>query len=187
MISSQTRSNKITDNTVFSTIKNQQLKPITLQKSIEESIVMSLFSLADTLLKKGEWHCQRYGITMLQYQILLYLAGDPNIEYIEENRTDCPIVASELAEAMNVSRPNITNLLNLLIEKNLVRQIKKENDWRRKYLVLTDEGWALIEKMHPIKLRINQMLLAHLSEKEKACFLGSLRMCIDLLKHKECQ
>ena len=145
-----------------------------------------MLNLADAVKKKGDVHCQRYGITMQQYLIMLYLAGDPNIEYIEDHRTGRPIVASELAEALNVSRPNITNVLNLLIMKNLVEQVREKTDWRKKSLMLTEDGWALLEKMQPFRHRTNRRLLTHLSEKEKTSFLESLRTCLDLLNQKEC-
>lgn len=177
-------------NTITVKHHSQQIthtQPFKLQKTVEESIVLSLLGLADAITKKGDLHCQRYGITTLQYLTLLYLAGDPNIEYIEENRTDAPIVASELAEALNVSRPNITNLLNLLIEKNLVKQVKDKSDWRKKFLILTGAGWALLEKMEPFRFRTNRRLLADLTEDEKTSFLASLRTCLDLLNQKDCQ
>lgn len=173
--------NEITNFVQSSATQNIQSKPFVLQKTVEESIVMSVLGLADAINKKAEVHCQRFGITMGQYLILLYLAGDPNIEYCDENATGRPIVASELAEALNVSRPNITNLINLLIEKNLVEQVKDKFDWRKKLLILTHSGWALLEKMQPLRYRINRRLLAHLSEKDKKSFLISLQMCLDLL------
>ncbi len=166
----------------ISPLQKQDSKTFVIQKTIEESIVMSLINLADGITKRADAHCQKHGITTLQYLTLLHLAGDPNIDSVEQNRSNNPIVASELAERLNVSRPNITNLLNLLIEKNLVTQIKDRKDWRRKPLVLTEEGWDLIEKMAPYRRKTNRILLAHLDEEKKACFLEVLRTCHDLLK-----
>lgn len=178
-------SNKPT-HTVTTNVENSQSKPFVLKKTVEESIVMSLLGLADAINKKADIHCQRFGITMNQYLILLYLAGDPNIEYFDENTTGRPIVASELADALNVSRPNITNLVNLLIMKNLVEQVKDKVDCRKKLLILTEDGWALLEKMQPRRYRINRRLLTHFSENDKKSFLVSLQTCLDLLNQKEC-
>jgi DNA-binding MarR family transcriptional regulator len=44
-------------------------------------------------------------------------------------------MAKELAEAMNVSRANITNMLTVLIRKKLVAQISDKVDKRRKTFV----------------------------------------------------
>ncbi len=176
--------NKTTNIPILNAVQNYDLKPFILQKTVEESIVMSLLNLADTINKRGDGHCQHFGITTQQYLIMLYLAGDPNIEYIEENRNSRPIVASELAEAMNVSRPNITNVLNLLIMKNLVEQVREKADWRKKSLILTDAGWALLEKMEPFRKRTNRCLLAHLSEEDKNAFLHCVQKSLDLLTEK---
>ena len=172
-----------TNKTDFS---EKEKQPIVIQKTVEESIVLTLLGLVDTITKKGEVQCQRFGITMNQYLIMLYLAGDPNIEYIAESAPNRPIVASQLAAALNVSRPNITNLLNLLMEKKLISQGRDKGDWRKKPLILTDDAWALLEKMQPRRVSINKKLLAHLSDCEKKLFLSSLEKCKDCLHQEEC-
>ena len=176
--------NKTTNIASIKVVQNYDLKPFQLQKTVEESIVMSLLNLVDTINKRGDIHCHRFGITVQQYLIMLYLAGDPNIKYIEENGNSRPMVASELAEAMNVSRPNITNVLNLLIMKDLVEQVREKADWRKKSLILTDSGWALLEKMEAFRKRTNSCLLAHLSETDKNAFLHCLQKSLDLLTEK---
>lgn len=173
--------NKTTNLHLLNAVHNLDTKPFKLQKTVEESIVMSLLNLVDVINKRCDVYCQRYGITTQQYLIMLYLGGDPNIEYIEENKKSHPIVASELAEALNVSRPNITNVLNLLIVKNLVGQVRVKGDWRKKSLILTDEGWNLLEKMERFRLRTNRCLLAHLAEEDKNAFLHCLQKSLDLL------
>lgn len=173
-----------TTNYTTSTVQNDDFKPFKLTKTVEESIVMSLLHLADVINKRSDSHCQRYGITTQQYLIMLYLAGDPNIEYIAENKPSQPIVASELAEALNVSRPNITNVLNLLIVKNLVEQARVKGDWRKKSLMLTEEGWALVVKMESYRRRTNRCLLGHLSETDKSSFLHCVQKSLDLITEK---
>ena len=69
-----------------------------IRKSVEESIVMAMLNLTDTMLKNGDVVCQRLGITTQQWLIMLHLAGDPNIAYVAENASTRPILASELAE-----------------------------------------------------------------------------------------
>ena len=161
-------------------------KSFIIQKTNEESIIMSLLNLADIIKKIADVHCQYYGITMNQYHIMLYLANDPNIAYIQENKSNSPILASQLADALNVSRPNITNLLNLLIEKKLVSQVKDKIDSRKKFLVITEEGWVLLEKIQPRRMRLNKELLLHLGDNERQAFLSTLQNCHYVLFEKEC-
>ena len=163
----------------------KEKQPFVIQKTVEESIVLTLLGLADTITKTGEVQCQRFGITMNQYLIMLYLAGDPNIEYIAESAPNRPIVASQLAVALNVSRPNITNLLNLLMEKKLISQGRDKGDWRKKPLILTDDGWALLEKMQPRRMRLNEKLLAQMPVSDRKQFLHCLQKCHDLLMQSD--
>ncbi|MBL7818404.1 MAG: MarR family transcriptional regulator [Saprospiraceae bacterium] len=181
MLSSENETNRTITPTI--TLNNHQ-KPFILKKTLDESIVIGLFSLADNLTKIGDAHCQRYGITTMQYLIMLHLAGDPNIGYAEDDKMP-QIVASDLAEVLNVSRPNISNLLNALIEKNLVQQVRAKTDWRRKWLILTEEGWALLEKLQPLRHRTNNRLLSHLSKDEKVAFLDSIQTCLDLVNNRK--
>ncbi len=184
MSSTNYTTNNTTNIPTLNAAQNHDLKPFKLQKTVEESIVMSLLNLANVINKRCDGYCQRYGITTQQYLIMLYLADDPNIEYIEENKTSRPILASELAKALNISRPNITNVLNLLIMKNLVEQVREKGDWRKKSLILTEEGWLLLEKMELFRKRTNSCLLAHLSEKDRNAFLHCLQKSLDLLTEK---
>ena len=163
----------------------KEKQPFVIQKTVEESIVLTLLGLADTITKTGEVQCQRFGITMNQYLIMLYLAGDPNIEYIAESAPNRPIVASQLATALNVSRPNITNLLNVLTEKKLISQGRDKGDWRKKPLALTAEGWTLLEKMQPRRMRLNEKLLAQMPVNDRKHFLNCLQKCHDLLMQSD--
>ena len=163
----------------------KEKQPFVIQKTVEESIVLTLLGLADTITKTGEVQCQRFGVTMNQYLIMLYLAGDTNIEYIAESAPNHPIVASQLAAALNVSRPNITNLLNLLTEKKLISQGRDKGDCRKKPLALTAEGWTLLEKMQPRRMRLNEKLLAQMPVKDRKHLLHCLQKCHDLLMQSD--
>jgi DNA-binding MarR family transcriptional regulator len=150
-----------------------------IRKSVEESIILGIINLADTIRKKGDVICHRYNITTQQWILMLHLANDPNIPYFEGSRMKKQMVAAELADALNVSRPNITNLINSLIEKNLVRQIENKRDRRQKYLALTEDGWKIIDGIEPIRRKSNRKLLADLTADDKQNFFGFLKYCIE--------
>ena len=153
-----------------------------IQKSLEESIVMALLNLSDSIIKNGDVVCQRMGITTQQWRMMLHLANDPNIPYIDEQpASDRPIVASELANALNVSRPNVTNLINSLIEKGLVSQKEDKKDRRKKFLMLTTEGVKILEEIEPSRRKANRRLLEDFSEEDKTLFLEQLRNCLNII------
>jgi DNA-binding MarR family transcriptional regulator len=156
--------------------------PFAIKKTVEESIVFNVVLLADTLKKKGDSLCQRLGITTQQWIIMLHLASDPNIPYIEETNTGNKMLACELAEAINVSRPNITNLLNSLMEKGMVTQVESKDDRRKKFLSLTHKGWNLVQTIEPYRHKANSHLLEELDLDEKRRFLFYLTSCLDIIQ-----
>ena len=164
-------------------IKNNTkvVEAIALQKTVEASIVMTLLNISDTIVKNGDIICQQFGITTQQWLVLLHLAADPNIAFIEDSNINRPIFASDLAEALNVSRPNITSLVTTLIEKGLVDQIMDRTDRRKKFLTLTSEGRKILEAIEPFRHRANARFLTQLSSVQREQFLDFLRSSAETL------
>jgi DNA-binding MarR family transcriptional regulator len=164
-------------------IKNNSevVEAIALQKTVEASIVMTLLNITDTILKNGDIICQRFGITTQQWLVLLHLAADPNIAFIEESNVVHPIFASDLASALNVSRPNITNLVTTLTEKGLIDQILDRTDRRKKFLTLTLDGRKVLEAIEPFRYRANERLLTQLSAEQRLQMLDYLRSSAETL------
>jgi DNA-binding MarR family transcriptional regulator len=155
-----------------------------MKKSVEESIVMAILNISDTIVKHGDIVCQRMGITTQQWRVMLHLAYDPNIPFIDDMKsTKHPILASELADAFNVSRPNITNLINSLIEKGMVKQVEDAKDRRKKFLTLTEKGEEVLDAIQPIRKKANRRLLEHLNKEEKDHFYDKLMDCLSVLNN----
>lgn len=153
----------------------------TIQKTNEESIVLAIMELAAQMLKKGSDLTNIIGLTTQQWMVLLYVQGDTNIPYAEERIQEGGILASDIAEALNVSRPNITNLLQVLSDKGLITQDKDPKDKRRKVLILTRKGRDAIAKVNPLRENANRRLLYNFSEEEKEDLLEKLMHCLDRL------
>lgn len=164
-------------------MKNQlHITPLsTIEKNNESAIVSSVLRLANLLRKRGDVICQQLGVTTQQWLILLHLAKDPNLYLEHENIEAMPILAANLADILSVSRPNITNLLNSLIEKGLVMQVENNKDRREKHLVLTNEGINTINAIEPFRQKANKKLLNNLSEDEKKVFLNNIQTAIEAL------
>ena len=152
-----------------------------IKRTIEASIVLQILDLANQLKKKGDIICQQLGITTQQWLILLHLANDPNIPYLNRTKHLKKMMASELAESLNVSRANITNLLTTLMQKNLIIQIEDETDRRIKRLALTEQGQAIVDTIESSRHIHNSKFLEHFSDFEKEQFFNSLRECADQL------
>lgn len=149
-----------------------------INKNINASVIFHAIKLSETWKKNVEAITKRHGITVQQCFILLLLANDPNILYLQENPQKKPLMAKELAEALNVSRVNISNLLNILLAKKLVSQITDMEDKRRKRLTLTTTGLRLVQRIETIRNEYNDKMMSGFSKKEKEQFVIFARTCI---------
>lgn len=152
-----------------------------IHKRHEESLILGLIALGERLKKRRDTISQNLGISTQQWLILLHLGNDPNIEFLNKGEHKKPLLASELAEALNVSRPNITNLINVLIEKELVRQVEDKDDKRRKRLVLSEKGIEILESLQPHREQLNSDLFGTLTSEQKATFLTLVEQSIGVL------
>jgi DNA-binding MarR family transcriptional regulator len=152
-----------------------------LKKNINASVIFHSIKLSETWKKNGDLITQKFGITTQQWFILLLLAKDPNILYFKLHPQTKPLMAKELAEAMNVSRANITNMLNVLIRKKLVVQISDKEDKRRKRLSLTPQGMQLVEKLEKLRYTYNNRMLSQFTLEEKRQFIRFVDICLQLM------
>ncbi len=156
-----------------------------IEKSIEESIVLSIFDLSNQLKKIGDEVYQKVGLTTQQWLILLHLSSNPNLPFFKREKHQKALMASELAESLNVSRANITNLLSVLLDKNLIKQYEDESDRRKKRLKLTKKGVDLVNKTQPSRLAVINFLIEGFNEDEKKMFLKFLETCMDKIINED--
>ena len=154
-----------------------------IEKNTEASIVLTIMDLSNLMYRKGNALTQPFGLTTQQWLILLFLAEDPNIPDVHPNQPKprSGMLASEIATALNVSRPNITNMVNVLIQKGLVAQVENSSDRRQKYLKLTPKAFQVLEQIEPIRTTSNLRLFSKLQEDEKEKLLGYLQACLKIL------
>jgi DNA-binding MarR family transcriptional regulator len=155
--------------------------PPLISKNINASVIFHAIKLSETWKKRGDAITRKYGITTQQWFILLLLANDPNIIYLQEHPHKKPLMAKELAEALNVTRANITNLLSVLLRKQLVDQVEDEEDKRRKRIKLTPAGVELVGKIEVDRNRYNEKLLSRFSKKEKEEFIAFVKTCLSAM------
>ena len=156
-----------------------------IKKSIEESIVLSIFDLSNQLKKIGDEVYQKVGLTTQQWLILLHLANNPNLPFFKREKHKKDLMASELADSLNVSRANITNLINVLLEKGLIKQVEDNEDRRKKRLKLTKKGIALVEDTQPNRFAVIKYLTEGFNEEEKKTFLLFLEACMNKLVNED--
>lgn len=152
-----------------------------IKKNINASVIFHAIKLSETWKKNGDMLTKEFGITTQQWFILLLLANDPNIIYLQQNPQSKPLMAKELADALNVSRANITNLLNVLIEKDLIVQTEDGDDKRRKRLTLTKKGEKVVLALEEIRHKKNARILSKFSKQQKEQFISFTDQCLEMM------
>lgn len=155
---------------------------VKIDKTVEDELVLSLLEVAAQLTKNGTIITQEVGLTTQQWLILLYICRDPNIPFLSKKSSGEEIFASDIAEALNVSKPNITNLIGSLLEKELITQLENDTDRRKKSLAITKKGKETIEKIESKRNQANSRLFAKLGETDKIKMLEYLHFCLQVLK-----
>lgn len=148
-----------------------------INKSLDASLIFSIINLTSQIRLRGDLIYKFAGITTQQYMILLHLAKDPNIPFIENGDFEEGMFASELAASLKVSRPGVTNLIKTLIQKKLVEQVEDSKDRRKKRLKLTPASKQLMSELEPIRNEANTAFLSQFSDKEKKLFMSFIERC----------
>nr|WP_235918135.1 MarR family transcriptional regulator [Paenibacillus lutrae] len=81
-------------------------------------------------------YLEQYGITVNQFDTLAQIL-------VHE-----PITQMELAEHMMITRGGVSHMLSRLEQQGF---ISRKQDWKVKYISLTDKGRTLIEKIMPLQ------------------------------------
>ncbi len=153
-----------------------------LKKTVDATILQYLLEFSEQIKRGGDTLLQEHGLTSQQWTILLHLAKDPNLPFFQNRQLNRPILASELALHFNVSRANITNLLNSLTDKKLITQTEDDADRRRRILTLTENGRQLIFAIEALREEANDRLFASFSREEKELFLKFAIRCMSYLE-----
>jgi DNA-binding MarR family transcriptional regulator len=162
---------------------NHMPRPPLLTRTIDDSIVLTLFDIANELGKLGEGVSSKAGLTTQQLLMLLQIAGDPNFAVPKDgtSRKGPGIMASEIARARGVSRANVSMLVAQLLRMGLISQAEQPDDRRRKHLAVTGAGRRAVADIESARHEANQNLFASLTPTERRQLLRSLRACLERL------
>jgi DNA-binding MarR family transcriptional regulator len=154
-----------------------------LTRTTEDSIVLTLFDIANELGKLGDGVSSKAGLTTQQLLMLLQVAGDPNFAVPKDgpSHNGPGIMASDIARARGVSRPNVSMLVAQLLRMGLVSQEEQPDDRRRKHLTVTSAGRRALADIESARYEANRNLFASLTPTERRQLLRSLRACLERL------
>jgi DNA-binding MarR family transcriptional regulator len=103
------------------------------------------------------------GLRPVEFTILVLVAHNPGV------------TGKQLAQALAVTAPNITILLDKMSEKGLLERVRSQTDRRAQNIHLTPAGAKLAKRAHGVSKVMEQDVLRHLSGGERALLLELLQ------------
>jgi DNA-binding MarR family transcriptional regulator len=105
-------------------------------------------------------HLKKWSLSAAQFDVLAQVGSHKRLSQ------------QELANKLLVTKGNITQLLNKMEELGLV---KREQEWKTKYLSLTEAGQALFDEVVPRQEQFQASQFSKLNVEEKKQLLSLLK------------
>ena len=123
--------------------------------------------------------CDRYGLTQMEYDILMFLHNNP-----QQN------TAAEIVKIRKSTKSHVSTSLKKLENKGLVEKIQSENNKKHIEIVLLDQAKLIVEAGTNVQKQFAQTVLSGLTVKEKQMWIRIFdKICNNaeenLRKHKE--
>ena len=100
--------------------------------------------------------CDRYGLTQMEYDILMFLHNNP------QHNT-----AAEIVKVIKSTKSHVSTSLKKLENKGLVERIQSEDNKKHIEIVLLDKAELIVEAGINAQKRFAQNVLRGLTEEEK--------------------
>ena len=125
--------------------------------------VLLWFRLARFYLKnvrESNNQLKKWGLTTAQFDVIVHVGRNKRL------------TQQELADKLVVTKGNVTHLLKKMEE---LQWIKREVEWKNKYLSLTEIGEKMYEEIVPSQDEFQQAQFSKLTEEEQLQLLTLLR------------
>jgi len=111
-------------------------------------------------IRESNQHLKKWNLSIAQFDVLAQIGSQKRLSQ------------QELADKLLVTKGNITQLLSKLENLGL---IKREQEWKTKYLSLTEKGKELFEEVVPLQEQFQASQFRKLDQEEKKQLLELLR------------
>ncbi|MEH7350043.1 MarR family winged helix-turn-helix transcriptional regulator [Gottfriedia acidiceleris] len=125
--------------------------------------VLLWFRLARFYLKnvrESNNQLKKWGLTTAQFDVIVHVGRNKRL------------TQQELADKLVVTKGNVTHLLKKMEE---LQWIKREVEWKNKYLSLTEIGQKMYEEIVPTQDEFQEAQFSKLTEEEQLQLLTLLR------------
>ena len=137
-------------------------KPVTL---LAHEALLSTYYTASNLRKKVEHFLQPFGLTDVQFNLMMLL---------KHQGKDEGLTQAQLSSMMLVNRANITALIDRMERAGFVERTSSPSDRRSNIIKLTASGEKLLEKIEPLYAKEVERIMAVLAESEQRILIGML-------------
>ena len=91
------------------------------------------------------------------------------------------LISSEIARRLGITRSAVSQMVNKLEEKNIVRRVADEKDRKIAYIELSSDAYKYYEKLRGETNFFFEKLIAKIGEKEMEDFIRVTNIFIDAL------
>ncbi len=123
----------------------------------EHEAVLNVVFTGSLLVKEGNRLLQPFGITDVQFNVLMLL---------HEQSAEGRINQTTLGNMLLVNRSNITGLIDRMEEAGFVRRIANPGDRRVNYVEMTEAGRKLVKRVHDTYYSRIREIMSDLSKAE---------------------
>lgn len=152
-------------------LRNRLKQTVPFENQAQEAM-LNLFVASAHVRRKVEAVCQDYDLQFSHHNVLRILRG-----VHPDGHPRC-----EISERMLDPSPDVTRLIDKLVDRGLVRRNRSEEDRRMMIHTITDEGLALLDEVDPrirevqnwFERRVSDRDLRHLSRICEGIYAESL-------------
>ncbi|WP_022835212.1 MarR family winged helix-turn-helix transcriptional regulator [Salisaeta longa] len=137
------------------TLKDHIQQEAPFESDAHEAL-LNLFVAAGVSRRRIERVCRSYDLQFSHYNILRILRG-----VHPQGHARC-----DISERMVDPSPDVTRLIDKLVDRGLVRRSQSEADRRMTIHTITDEGLALLDEMHPDIQAVQEWFAARVSPRD---------------------
>jgi DNA-binding MarR family transcriptional regulator len=139
-----------------------------------DTLAVRAVQLGDSIVTRMTALLVPFGITPLQYNVLRIL-------YVrDEDGEGLPV--GTVGGALVAFAPDVTRLIDRLEKLGHLERVRKSDDRRVVRVRLTEQGFALVERIHPPLIAHHQALLGKLPKAELKRIAEALRKVVEQLE-----
>lgn len=118
--------------------------------------IRRIIKLHESMLKAI---CEEYRLTLIEATIICFLQNNPGKD-----------TAADIVELRMLSKGNVSQAVESLMQKALLRREPDTEDRRRIHLFLTPAAGPIVQSMEAVWRRFEETIFAGLTEEDKAMF-----------------